>query len=140
MQLHEVKPDHKKKKKKRKGRGDTYAGRGLKGQHTRSGRRMMPAIRDIIKKYHKLRGYQFKPKTPKPEIVNLKKIDKSFEKGEVVSPQSLLEKGLVARIKGETPEVKVLGSGDISKELTFEGCDFSASAKEKIQKAGGKIK
>jgi len=100
----------------------------------------MPAIRDIIKKYHKLRGYQFKPKTPKPEIVNLKKIDKSFEKGEVVSPQSLLEKGLVARIKGETPEVKVLGSGDISKELTFEGCDFSASAKEKIQKAGGKIK
>ncbi|MBD3208166.1 MAG: 50S ribosomal protein L15 [Candidatus Nealsonbacteria bacterium] len=140
MQLHELKPDHKKKKKKRKGRGDTYAGRGLKGQHTRSGRRMMPAIRDIIKKYHKLRGYQFKPKTPKPEIINLKEIDKSFGKGEVVSPQSLLEKGLVARIKGEAPDVKVLGSGNISKELTFEGCDFSASAKEKIQKAGGKIK
>ena len=140
MQLHEVKPDHKPKKKNRKGRGDTYAGRGLKGQHTRSGRRMMPAIREIIKKYHKLRGYQFKPKTPKPEIVNLKEIDKHFKKGEVVSPDSLLERGLVSRIKGEAPEVKVLASGNVSKELTFKDCEFSVSAKEKIKKAGGEIK
>lgn len=140
MQLHQLKPEHKKKKKKRKGRGDTYAGRGKKGQTTRSGNSAMPAIREFIKKYHKLRGYQFKPKGPKPEIVNLYEIDKNFDKGETVSPEALLKKGMVSRIKGKTPDVKILGKGNISKNLTFEGCDFSSSAKEKIKDSGGEIK
>ena len=61
MQLQELKPIHKKKQRKRVGRGGkrgTYAGRGLKGQRARAGRRLKPAIRELIKRYPKLRGYR----------------------------------------------------------------------------------
>ena len=54
MQLHELKPKHKRKKGKRIGRGGkrgTYSGRGVKGQMTRAGRKMVPPIRQLIKKY-----------------------------------------------------------------------------------------
>ena len=65
MQLHELKPIHKLKRKKRIGRGGkrgTYSGRGIKGQKARAGRRLKPVIRDLIKRYPKLRGYKFKSK------------------------------------------------------------------------------
>lgn len=65
MQIHQLKPIHKIKKKKRVGRGGkrgTYSGRGLKGQKSRAGRKMQPAIREFIKKFPKLRGYRFKSK------------------------------------------------------------------------------
>jgi large subunit ribosomal protein L15 len=63
MQLHELKPRHKLKKKKRVGRGGkrgTYSGRGQKGQLARAGRKLKPIVREIIKRYPKLRGYKFK--------------------------------------------------------------------------------
>jgi large subunit ribosomal protein L15 len=63
MQLHEIKPTHKLKKRKRVGRGGkrgTYSGRGQKGQLSRAGRKLKPLIREIIKRYPKLRGYKFK--------------------------------------------------------------------------------
>lgn len=63
MQLHEIRPLHKGKKRKRVGRGGkrgTYSGRGQKGQKSRAGRRLEPVIREIIKRYPKLRGYKFK--------------------------------------------------------------------------------
>lgn len=62
MQLHELRPKHKLKKRKRIGRGGkrgTYSGRGVKGQKSRSGRRFAPVIRSLIKRYPKLRGYRF---------------------------------------------------------------------------------
>jgi large subunit ribosomal protein L15 len=65
MQLHQLKPIHKLKKRKRVGRGGkkgTYSGRGIKGQKARAGRRLKPAIRELIKRYPKLRGYKFKSK------------------------------------------------------------------------------
>lgn len=65
MQLHELKPKHKRKKRKRVGRGGkrgTYSGRGIKGQKARAGRRLKPVIRELIKRYPKLRGYKFKAK------------------------------------------------------------------------------
>ncbi len=61
MQLHELKPKHKLKRKKRVGRGGkkgTYSGKGIKGQSSRSGRKMVPIIRELIKRYPKLRGYK----------------------------------------------------------------------------------
>lgn len=64
MQLHELKPIHKKKRSKRIGRGGkkgTYAGRGVKGQKSRAGRRLKPLVRELIKRYPKLRGYRFSP-------------------------------------------------------------------------------
>lgn len=59
MQIHELKPENKPKKKKRIGRGGkrgTYCGRGLKGQKSRAGRRIRPAVRDFVLKTPKLRG------------------------------------------------------------------------------------
>lgn len=63
MQLHELKPIHKLKKRKRIGRGGkrgTYCGKGIKGQASRAGKRLEPIVRSLIKRYPKLRGYRFK--------------------------------------------------------------------------------
>ena len=144
MQLHELKPIHKKKKRKRVGRGGkrgTYSGRGIKGQKSRSGRRLKPAIRELIKRYPKLKGYRFKPKTKdqKLKIINLDVLEKKFGADEVVSPEVLLERRLIRKIKGRMPKIKILGKGKLTKKLTIEGCAVSKSAREKIEKAGGTI-
>jgi len=141
MQLHELKGE-KKKKRKRVGRGGkrgTYSGRGMKGQKSRAGTRMQPVVRGLLKRYPKLKGYKFKANVlAKPAVINLEKIEKI--KGlEIISPKILLEKGLIRRIKGRTPKVKVLAGGEITKKLIIEGCLVSKSAKEKIEKAGGKV-
>lgn len=142
MRLHELQPDHENKGKKRVGRGGkwrTYTGRGDKGQKSRAGSgKFQPLIRRLIKRFPKLRGYQFKPLSEK-EVVNVGKLQYHFEDGDTVNPASLVEKDLVDRQQGKLPEVKILGDGEINKELTVEGCDFSESAKEKIQQAGGTI-
>ncbi|MDI6602922.1 MAG: uL15 family ribosomal protein, partial [Patescibacteria group bacterium] len=128
MQLQELKPIHKRKKRKRVGRGGkkgTYSGRGIKGQKARAGRRLKPVIRELIKKYPKLRGYKFKQAKLKPAIVNIETLEKKFQAGEVVTPKVLLEKKLVRRIKGRLPRVKILGKGKLSKPLTVENCLIS---------------
>jgi len=112
----------------------------MKGQKSRAGRKMKPAIRSIIKRYPKLRGYSFNPLKGKPAIVNIKTIEKKFKEGEVVSPKILLDKKLVRRMKGREPVVKILGDGKLSKAFIFEGCIVSKKAKAIIEKAGGKIK
>ena len=143
MQLHQLKPKHKKKDRKRIGRGGkrgTYSGRGQKGQKSRAGARFKPVIRYLIKRYPKLRGYRFKPITTNPAVVNISAIEKKFEKEQKITPKSLIEKGLVSKIKGRIPKVKILAKGKISKAMFFEGCEFSKQAKEKIEKAKGTIK
>lgn len=143
MQLHELKPTHRKKQRKRVGRGGkrgTYSGKGVKGQRSRAGRRFHPIIRQIIKRYPKLRGYKFKSIKTKIAVVNLEVLEKKFKSSEIISPKTLLERKLVRRIKGRTPQVKILGKGELTKQLTVKGCQASAQAKEKIEKAGGKIK
>ncbi len=142
MQLHELKPDHKPKGKKRVGRGGkrgTYSGRGMKGQKARAGHKLQPVIRRLFKRYPKKRGYRFKG-SPKPEVVNVGLIQKHFEENEKVTPETLLEKNLVRKRKGKVPGVKILGRGRINKKITFEKCAFSKSAEEKVKKAGGEIK
>lgn len=143
MELYQLKPIHKKKRPKRVGRGGkrgTYAGRGVKGQRARAGRRLKPVIRELIKRYPKLRGYRFKPVELKPAIVNLDTLEKKFKSGEIVNPRILLEKKLIRRIKGRIPKVKILAKGKLTKALTIEGCLVSKSAEEIIKKAGGTIK
>ena len=143
MQLHQLKPFHKPKKAKRIGRGGkrgTYSGRGIKGQKARAGRRLKPIIRELIKKYPKLRGYKFKRKELKPQIINLEILEKKFKSNETISPQILLEKRLFRKIKGRLPKVKILGLGKLTKKLIIEGCQVSKSAKKKIEKAGGTIR
>ena len=153
MQLHELRPIHKKKKRKRVGRGGkrgTYSGRGIKGQKARAGRRLKPAIRGFIKKYPKLRGYKFKPVRQKPVVINVGILEREFSakggfarggKTEIkINPKILLERGLIRRIKGKISKVKILGKGKIKKPLIIKGCEISKAAKEKIETAGGQIK
>jgi len=143
MQLQELKPIHRLKKKKRVGRGGkrgTYCGRGIKGQKARAGKKLQPLIREVIKKYPKLRGYRFKSKKEKLAIVNLESLEKKFKSGDIISPKILFERKLIRRIKGRIPKVKILGRGEIKKALQIEGCQLSKSVREKIEKAGGQIK
>lgn len=142
MQLHEIKPIHKLKKRKRVGRGGkrgSSCGWGVQGQTASP-----PPIRDLIKRYPKLRGYKFKSKAQNPKsktaILNLETLEKRFNSEEKVNPEILLEKGIIRKIEGRAPQVKLLGKGELTKALTIEGCQASKSAKEKIEKAGGTIK
>lgn len=141
MQIHQIQRKSKLKREKRIGRGGkkgTYCGRGIKGQKARAGRKLKPIIREILKKYPKLRGYKFKAKKDYC-IVNLREIEKKYQPGEKVSPETLIEKRLIRRIGGKIPKVKILSKGELTKSLVFENCLFSEKAKEKIERAGGKI-
>lgn len=141
MQLHQLRPKHYFKNKKRVGRGGKkgkYSGRGIKGQKSRAGRKLKPIIREILKKYPKLRGYRFKAKK-ETEIVNLDVLERKFKDGEEVSPQTLLKKGIIRKIKGKIPKVKILSRGEITKKLIFKDCFFSKKAKEKIEKINCQI-
>ncbi len=142
MQLHQLKPTSKLKKRKRVGRGGkrgTYSGRGLKGQKARAGKKLQPIIRQLIKRYPKKRGYRFKGFKPKPEVVNVGLLEKKFPEKAKINPEILLKNHLVRRIEGKVPKVKILGKGKITKALIIENCSLSKKAEEKIEKAGGKI-
>jgi len=143
MQIHELRKIYKRKYKKRVGRGGkkgTYCGRGIKGQRARAGRRLKPMIREIIKKYPKLRGFKFKAKKQSLAIINAGILEKHFKVGDLISPKTLLEKKIIRKILGKLPQVKILGKGEIKKALTIKDCLLSKSAREKIKKAGGIIK
>ena len=126
----------------RKGRGHgsgngKTAGRGHKGQKARSGGGtrigfeggQMPLARRIPK-----RG--FNNIFAKPlEAINVSVLDK-FEDGAVVDAKALLEKGILSKCEYG---VKILGNGSLTKKLTVQASAFSASAKEKIEAAGGKV-
>ncbi len=141
MQLHTIQAG-KDKKAKRVGRGGkrgTFSGRGAKGQKARAGRRIRPQLRDVLKKIPKKRGYRFTAFRARPAAVNVEVIERVFEKGEIISPQTLREKNVLTKKSGHI-KVKILGVGTLTKSVTVEGCEVSASAKEKIEKAGGSIK
>ena len=119
------------------GRGTT-AGKGNKGQKSRSGGKtyigfeggQMPLYRRLAH-----RGFSNYPFKKEWQIVNLGEIEKRYEASETVEAASLYKKGL---IKGSAP-VKILASGEFSKKLSFKVAAVSASAKEKIEKAGGDV-
>ncbi len=98
---------------------------------------MPPAIRELIKRYPKLRGYSFSALS-KVASVNVDVLEKNFKEGEEVTSALLVEKGLIKRIGSKNPPVKILGRGELKKPLTVK-CAVSKSAKEKIEKAGGKV-
>lgn len=141
MQLNNLKRQHPNKKARLVGRGGTRgktSGRGGKGQTARAGNKRRPEIRDIIKKLPKLRGYRFKSASIKFTPVNVDSLN-IFDTGAEVNKKSLFEKKLIRRVGGVLPAVKILGRGDISKKVSVIGCTVSASAKAKIEKAGGTV-
>ena len=142
MQLHELKPKHKSKNRKRVGRGGkkgTYSGKGIKGQASRAGRKMVPIIRELIKRYPKLKGYRSFVLEDSAVVVNLDVLDKEAKDGEIINPENLIKKGIVHMIKGKVPEIKILGKGKLGKKLIIENCKISKTAREAIEKAGGKV-
>jgi large subunit ribosomal protein L15 len=142
MQLNELKRNNPNRKARQVGRGGIrgkQAGRGGKGQTARAGNKRRPQIRDIIKKLPKLRGYRFKSTVLKPNVVNVSALN-VFEAGTVVTPTSLFANKLIRKSHGKLPQVKILGTGDLTTKINVEGCIVSDSAKAKIEKAGGTIK
>ncbi|MFA5945875.1 MAG: 50S ribosomal protein L15 [Patescibacteria group bacterium] len=126
--------------KKRVGRGlgskGTTAGRGQKGQSSRSGvgglKRL--GMRHTILATPKNRG--FKSLQDKSATISVGDLEKTTIASEMVTPKVLAKKGL---IKAGERSVKVLGDGEITHAITIKGCEVSASAKDKIEKMGGKI-
>jgi large subunit ribosomal protein L15 len=134
----------KNKSRKRIGRGPgsgqgKTAGRGSKGQGSRSGSSVspifeggqMPLVRRIPK-----RGFHNKW-AEAVAIVNLDVLDRNFQGGEEVTFEALLAKGILRGSRGAFDALKVLGNGDLTKNLKISAHHFSRSALEKIEKAGG---
>lgn len=139
--LHNLQPkEGAKKMKRRNGRGlgrkGTTGGRGQKGQSSRSGVGGLSRLgmRKLILATPKLRG--FRSMHPEAAVVNVRDIARAYIAGEVVSPRTLLKKGLITT---KEHGVKVLGAGELSVVVTVKGCEVSKSAVEKIAKAGGKV-
>jgi large subunit ribosomal protein L15 len=133
-------------KSRRVGRGGKRgktSGRGGKGQTARAGNKRRPEWRDIIKKLPKRRGYgRNRSRTVRPKVavavITLEALDRSFQDGDKVTVRSLLEKGLLRRVSGAIPPMKILARGTISKKLTvMKGVAVSLDAKAAVEKAGG---
>lgn len=143
MQIHQLQPKHSSKGIKRVGRGGkkgTYSGKGGKGQTARAGRKLAPIIRELIKRYPKLKGYRRLEIQKTTAVVNLETLQKHVQNGDVINPIWLVAKKLVPHIKGKIPAVKILGKGILDKKITVENCKVSTKAKTVIEKAGGNIK
>ena len=142
MKIHNLKRINENKKAMLVGRGGKRgktSGRGGKGQTARAGHKARPEMRDIIKRMPKLRGYSFNTIKEKPIIINLGDLE-VFSSGSTVTPQTLVEKGIVEMDAGKNPKVKILAMGEVTKKLNISNCLVSAEAKSKIEKAGGTIK
>lgn len=152
LDLSTLKPAQVRKDRKRVGRGlgsgkGRYSGRGLKGQKSRSGSKKMRAGFEggqmpLYMRLGKLRGSTSKDAMPivpfmtRTQPVNLKALEERFEAGAEVTPETLKAKRL---IRSTRIDVKVLGVGDLSKALTVHAHGVSATAREKIEQAGGTI-
>ena len=127
----------------RRGRGDgsgkgTYSGRGCKGQKSRAGYKMRPGFEGgqlpLIKRLPRKRGFTniFRVEYNTVKVGALS----TFDAGSEVTPETLLESGI---IKNLTKPVKILAGGDIDRALTVKVHKISASAKAKVEAAGGTV-
>jgi large subunit ribosomal protein L15 len=151
LNLSNLEPVRQRRDRKRIGRGmgsgkGRYAGRGIKGQKARSGSHKMRAGFEggqmpIYMRIGKQRGNTSKDALPVGPFrtstipVNVRDLDR-FDSGDVVTPETLVGKNL---IKNTRTDVKILGNGEISKSLTVRVHGISASAREKIERAGGTV-
>ena len=152
LSLHTLKPAQPRKARKRIGRGlgsgkGRYSGRGIKGQKARSGSaKMRPGFEGgqnpIYMRLGKQRGPYSKDAMPvgphrtQTVPVNLRDLDRVFDDGAEVTLEAMIEKGLV---KSSRIDVKILGQGELEKKLSVTAHAFSASAREKIEAAGGSV-
>ena len=150
LNLSNLKPAQPRRDRKRIGRGlgsgkGRYSGRGLKGQKSRSGSHKMRAgfvggQMPLYMRLGKQRGPTSKDAMPIGPFrtstvpVNLRDLERVFDDGDTVDVEALVAKGV---IKNTKTDVKVLGTGELTKKLSVTAHRFSASAREKIEAAGG---
>lgn len=131
MQIHQLTKNSSMRKARRIGRGGkrgTYSGKGIKGQKARAGAKIRPAMREILKKIPKLRGYRFKSFRLQPATVTCMDLEKKFAQDDTISPATLLKAKLIKRQHGKMPKrVKILGKGVLTKKFIFKDVMFSAS-------------
>jgi large subunit ribosomal protein L15 len=151
LNLSNLQPAQPREARKRVGRGlgsgkGRYSGRGIKGQKSRAGSHAMRAGFEggqmpLAMRIPKLRGNTSKDAMPVgpfrtyTQPVNLRDLDR-FDTGEEVTPESLKAKGLIRSVR---KDVKLLGVGELSKKLTISVHAASASAREKVEAAGGTL-
>jgi large subunit ribosomal protein L15 len=151
LNLSNLKPAQARKNRKRIGRGigsgkGRYSGRGIKGQKSRSGsHKMRPGFEGgqnpIYMRLGKQRGgsadaMPVGPHRTSTAPVNVATLEERFDAGADVTPDTLVEKGV---LKNTKTDVKILGNGDLSKKLSITAHAVSATAREKIEAAGGSI-
>ena len=128
---------------RRVGRGDgsgkgTYSGRGCKGQKSRAGYKMRPGFEGgqlpLIKRLPRKRGFTniFRTEYSTVKVGRLN----AFDAGSEVTPEKLVEAGIVKSLKNP---IKILADGDIDRSLTVRANKFTASARAKIEAAGGTV-
>ena len=152
LNLSNLQPAQPRKDRKRVGRGlgsgkGRYSGRGIKGQKSRAGSHYMRAGFEggqmpAYMRMGKQRGSTSKDAMPVgpfrtyTQPVNLRDLEARFEAGEEVTPESLKAKGLIRSIR---KDVKLLGVGDLTKKLSITVHGASATAREKVEAAGGSL-
>ena len=145
MNLHELKPNPgAKHRRKRLGCGESSglgktAGRGHKGQKSRSGGGVRPGFEGGQMPLHRRlpkKGFSNVQFAPKVAVVNVSQLNAKFQDGDTVNEESLRAAGLV---NGRYDAVKVLGNGDLERKLTVAVDAVSASARAKIEQAGGTV-
>jgi large subunit ribosomal protein L15 len=152
LSLSNLQPAQPRKARKRVGRGlgsgkGRYSGRGIKGQKARAGSNKMPAGFEggqtpIDMRLGKLRGNTSADAMPigpfrtYSQPVNVRDLESRFDAGAEVTPESLKEAALVAKL---SVDVKILGEGELTKKLSVSAHGFSKSAVEKIEAAGGTV-
>jgi large subunit ribosomal protein L15 len=142
MKLHDLKPapgSNRPRKRVGRGHGSGHvktAGRGTKGQNSRSGGRVRPGFEGgqnpIYLRMPYKRGFKNKFRT-EYEILNVGDVEK-FKLDSPISPETLFARGL---IEDAGALVKILGDGELTSKITISAHKFSASAKAKIEAAGG---
>jgi len=152
LSLSNLSPAQPRQDRKRVGRGlgsgkGRYSGRGLKGQKSRAGSHKMRAGFEggqmpTYMRLPKQRGSTSKDAMPVGPFrtftqgVNVRDLETRFDAGADVTPEALKELGLIRNLR---TDVKILGHGDLSKKLTVTAHRFSATAREKIEAAGGTV-
>jgi large subunit ribosomal protein L15 len=152
LNLSNLKPAQARKARKRVGRGlgsgkGRYSGRGIKGQKSRSGSHKMRAgfeggQNPLYMRLGKQRGNTSADAMPVgphrtfTAPVNVATLEERFDAGAEVTPETLVERGV---LKNTKIDVKILGNGDLKKKLSVTAHAVSASAREKIEAAGGTI-
>lgn len=141
MKLHNLKNPVLRKARKRVGRGDgsgngRTAGRGDKGAGQRSGTSHRPHFEGgQIPLFRRLPKRGFKnPNHVEYDVINVSYLEKTFETGAEIDSKVLLSKGIISK---SSDGLKILGDGDITKAVTIKANKFSASARQKIEAAGG---